>query len=98
MVRAIRTTKLKATDNSLRFNYDLIWRLENAGNLEVAEAIVKGALERKESRGSHSRRDFTKRDDDNWLKHTLAYKDPDGVRLDYKPVTITKYQPEERKY
>ncbi len=93
-----RYTRLKAADGSLRLNYDLLWRLENAGNLEVAEAIVKGALERKESRGSHSRRDFTKRDDANWLKHTLAYADKDGVRLDYKPATITKYQPEERKY
>lgn len=93
-----RYKRLKATDNSLRFNYDLIWRLENAGSLEVAETIVKGALARKESRGSHSRRDFTKRDDANWLKHTLAYADKNGVRLDYKPATITKYQPEERKY
>jgi succinate dehydrogenase / fumarate reductase flavoprotein subunit len=66
--------------------------------LEVAEVVVAGALARTESRGAHSRRDFPDRDDKNWLKHTLAYHAPDGPRLDYSPVTITKYQPAERHY
>ncbi len=66
--------------------------------LEVAEVVVAGALARTESRGAHARRDYPKRDDANWLKHTLALRTPDGPRLEYSPVTITKYQPAERHY
>jgi succinate dehydrogenase / fumarate reductase flavoprotein subunit len=65
---------------------------------QVSMQAVESALARKESRGGHARRDFPKRDDDNFLKHTLAYKDGDGVRLDYIPVTITHWKPVERKY
>ena len=53
---------------------------------------------REESRGAHSREDFPKRDDINWLKHTLAYKTEKGIQFKFKPVTITKFQPKERKY
>ena len=61
--------------------------------------IVAGALNRTESRGAHYRKDFPKRDDENWLKHTLAWrKEGGGVQFEYKPVRITKYQPMERKY
>jgi len=81
-----------------RFNLDLLRTIELGGMLDVAEAIVAGALARKESRGSHYRRDYKTRDDANWLKHTLAWYTPEGARLDYKPVTIVKWQPEERKY
>jgi succinate dehydrogenase / fumarate reductase flavoprotein subunit len=81
-----------------KFNLDLLRTYELGGMLDVAEAIVAGALARQESRGSHSRRDFTKRDDANWMKHTLAEYTPDGARLTYKPVVVTKWQPEERKY
>jgi succinate dehydrogenase/fumarate reductase flavoprotein subunit len=56
------------------------------------------ALERKESRGAHAREDFSKRDDENWLKHSLAWMEEDKVRLDYKPVVITNYTPKERVY
>ena len=63
-----------------------------------AEALVVGALARQESRGAHFRTAHPTRDDDEWMKHTLAYRDDDGVRLEYKPVTVTKFQPEERKY
>jgi succinate dehydrogenase / fumarate reductase flavoprotein subunit len=66
--------------------------------LDNAEIIVEGALARKESRGAHYREDYAKRDDKNWLKHTFAYKTDKGVKLEYKPVTITKFQPKERKY
>jgi aspartate oxidase len=56
------------------------------------------ALNRQESRGGHAREDFPKRDDQNWLKHTLAWKRGEKLEIGYKPVTITKYQPKERVY
>jgi succinate dehydrogenase / fumarate reductase flavoprotein subunit len=81
-----------------KFNFDKIWTLEIKGNLDVAEALMAGALARKESRGSHYRRDFEKRDDKNFLKHTIATYTPEGPQLSYKDVQITKYEPKERKY
>jgi succinate dehydrogenase / fumarate reductase flavoprotein subunit len=82
----------------LAFNYEFIrfWELE--GMLHLAEVIVEGALARKESRGSHFRVDFPNRDDEHWLRHTLAYKTSEGPRLNYKEVTITSYPPKEREY
>jgi succinate dehydrogenase / fumarate reductase flavoprotein subunit len=81
-----------------KFNFDKIWTLEIKGNLDVAEALISGALARKESRGSHYRRDFEKRDDKNFLKHTIATYTPEGPQLSYRDVQITKYEPKERKY
>lgn len=81
-----------------RYNLDLLRTIELGGMLELAEAVAAGALARQESRGSHFRRDFNTRDDANWLRHSLAWYTPEGARLEYKPVTITKWQPEERKY
>ena len=81
-----------------KFNLDLLWNLELEGMLDVAEVIAKGALARQESRGSHSRTDFTERDDANWLKHTIAHHTPDGPQFGHKEVAITKWQPEARKY
>ena len=81
-----------------KFNLDLLRTIELGGMLDAAEATAAGALARKESRGAHSRLDFKTRDDANWMKHTLAHFTPDGARLDYEPVMITKWQPEERKY
>jgi succinate dehydrogenase / fumarate reductase flavoprotein subunit len=66
--------------------------------LELAEVTVACALPRAESRGAHFRVDFPKRDDQNWLKHTLAYYTKEGPRLEYAPVTITKWQPAARTY
>jgi succinate dehydrogenase / fumarate reductase flavoprotein subunit len=66
--------------------------------LHLAEVIVEGALERKESRGSHFRVDYPVRDDEHWLRHTLAYQTEERVKLDYKGVTITTYPPKERIY
>ncbi len=93
-----RFGKIGVKQRNLRFNHELLHYLELQGMLHVAEVIVEGALARKESRGSHFRTDFSKRDDDHWLRHTLAYKTPEGPRLDYKDVSITKYPPKDRVY
>jgi succinate dehydrogenase / fumarate reductase flavoprotein subunit len=85
-------------DSSERYNMAFINYVELGNLLKLAKAVTIGALNRKESRGSHSRGDFTQRDDKNYLKHTLVYYDEGRFRLDYAPVTITSYQPEERKY
>jgi len=66
--------------------------------LEMADCLVTGAVARTESRGAHSRLDHPERDDENWLRHTLAAYDDGGVSLDYKPVTITEHQPAVRSY
>jgi succinate dehydrogenase / fumarate reductase flavoprotein subunit len=66
--------------------------------LDLAEVMVLGALTREESRGGHARRDFPKRDDEKWQKHTLAFRTEQGPRLEYKPVTVTTWKPIERKY
>ncbi len=81
-----------------KFNLDLLRTIELGGMLELAETMVAGALAREESRGAHSRMDFPKRDDVNWMRHTLAYRTADGPRLEYELVVQTKWQPEERKY
>jgi succinate dehydrogenase / fumarate reductase flavoprotein subunit len=81
-----------------RFNYALEEALELENMLKTAEAIVFSALQRKESRGAHYREDFPKRNDAKWLKHTLAYATPEGLKLRYKPVTVTRFPPEERRY
>jgi succinate dehydrogenase / fumarate reductase flavoprotein subunit len=93
-----RSGRIGIKQKNLAFNNELIQYLELEGMLHVAEAIVEGALAREESRGSHFRMDFPRRDDEHWLCHTFAYKAPEGPRLDYKPVTITDYQPKERTY
>jgi succinate dehydrogenase / fumarate reductase flavoprotein subunit len=80
------------------YNLDLIRAIELEDMVELSEVIVASALSRKESRGSHVRLDFPKRDDTNYLRHTLAYKTTDGPRIEFSPVKITRYQPEERKY
>jgi len=88
-------------DTSSRFNTDLLAALETEHLLAFSEVIVASALARKESRGAHFRTDFPKRDDENWLKHTMAYPgDGEGPALGDKPVTIDweKYPPQERKY
>ncbi|MGE5141223.1 MAG: succinate dehydrogenase flavoprotein subunit, partial [Rudaea sp.] len=85
-------------DKGKKFNTDLLEALELGYLLDLAYVTAASALNRTESRGAQAREDYPKRDDVNWLKHTLAYKDDGGVRFAYKPVVITKLQPQERKY
>jgi fumarate reductase flavoprotein subunit len=85
-------------DRGTTFNTEVMNALELDFMLDVAETVAVSALKRKESRGSHTRTDFPKRDDENFLRHTLAYRTPEGPRIEYLPVTITRWQPEERKY
>ena len=86
-------------DHGQRFNTDLYEAWELGSLLDLAEATAASALAREESRGAHYREDFPKRDDNNWLKHTLATLGEDGsLKLSYKPVVITQWQPKERKY
>jgi len=98
-------------DKGQRYNTDLLEAVELGFLIELAEVITLGALARKESRGGHFREDYEARDDVNFMRHTMAYRAPmsedaaddlsifaSEVRLDYKPVTVTRYQPMERKY
>lgn len=93
-----RYKHIRVQDTGRIFNTDLLnaWELGNL--LELAEVVTVSALNRQESRGGHAREDFSKRDDQNWLKHTLAWKRGKNIEIDYKPVTITQYQPKERVY
>jgi succinate dehydrogenase / fumarate reductase flavoprotein subunit len=94
-----RYSRVRIMDKGRRFNTDLLeaWELRNL--LDLAHVTAASALNRTESRGAHSREDCPARDDKNWLKHTLASLDRDGkVTIDYKPVTITSFQPKERVY
>jgi succinate dehydrogenase / fumarate reductase flavoprotein subunit len=101
-----RYVNIAIQDRGRRFNTDLLEAIELGFLLDLAEVVVYSARNRKESRGGHMRDDFPKRDDANYMKHTMAYLtgDPhsstaeDHIRLDWKPVVVTRYQPMERKY
>jgi succinate dehydrogenase / fumarate reductase flavoprotein subunit len=95
-----RYERVVVDDKGEVFNNDLTQALELGFLLELAECMVVAGLARKESRGAHARPyDYPERDDRNFLKHTLVTLDDDGrPRLDWKPVTMTKWQPQERKY
>ena len=80
------------------FNLDLIRTLELEGMVDLALAVAAGAVARTESRGSHSRTDHPGRDDAAWLKHTMAHYTPGGPRLEYRPVKLGTFEPQERKY
>ena len=93
-----RFSNIIMEDKSFNFNTELTSALELEFMLDVAEAISHSALERTESRGSHQRTDFPGRDDENFLKHSLAYQNDIEPRIDYKDVVITKWPPGERVY
>ena len=80
------------------FNYELQEALELGNMLKTAQAIVFSALKRKESRGAHYRSDYLERNDEEWLKHTLVYVAPEGLKTAYKPVSINRFAPEKRRY
>ena len=86
-------------DKGKQFNTDLMDAVEIGFMVDYAQAIAAGARNRTESRGAHSREDFSARDDETWLKHTLYWADDQGAfEIDYKDVIITRFQPKERKY
>ncbi|WP_374945965.1 succinate dehydrogenase flavoprotein subunit [Agreia sp.] len=101
-----RYKNILVQDKGKRFNTDLLEAIELGFLLDLAEVVVYSALNRKESRGAHMREDFPTRDDANHMKHTMAYLSGDAmssdagdhIRLDWKPVVVTRYQPMERKY
>ncbi|MGZ9235492.1 MAG: FAD-dependent oxidoreductase [Anaerolineales bacterium] len=93
-----RFKHVHVTDTGKIFNTELLNAWELGNMLDVAELVTVCALNRTESRGGHSREDYPNRDDNNWLKHTLAWKDNGKVKVDYKPVVITRYQPKARVY
>jgi fumarate reductase flavoprotein subunit len=85
-------------DHDRAFNTELVAALELDNMLDVAEAVVRSGVERRESRGSHTRRDHPDRDDERFLRHSLAFSTPEGARIEYRDVTITRWPPAERKY
>jgi len=99
-IREIRDRARHApvADKSRIYNSNLVHALELDNLVDLAEVTVAGALAREESRGAHARRDFPTRDDETWLRHTLAFHAPDGSRFEHTPVTIDMWKPVERKY
>jgi len=93
-----RWERVPLVDKGRVFNTNLVELLELRNMLELARVVAYCALHRRESRGGHSREDYPERDDENFLKHTLAELKDGEIKLSYVPVRITKYKPEERRY
>ncbi len=95
----LRYANIALSDKGKRYNSDLLEAVELGFLLDLAEVLVVSARNRKESRGGHAREDYLERDDENYMRHTMAYRQPDGsIALDWKPVVVTRYQPMARKY
>jgi succinate dehydrogenase / fumarate reductase flavoprotein subunit len=95
----VRYQSLSIQDKGNCFNRDLLDAIELGHLLDLAEAITRGALNREESRGAHSREDFPERDDQKFLVHTMMrYDETKGPQIFTKPVAVTKFEPKERKY
>jgi len=93
-----RFKQVRVTDTGKIFNTELLNAWELGNMLDVAELVTVCAMNRTESRGGHTREDYPERDDQNWLKHTLACKENGKIKIEYKPVVITKFQPKARVY
>jgi succinate dehydrogenase / fumarate reductase flavoprotein subunit len=93
-----RYQRITIDDKGKRFNTDLLEAWELEALLDVAEVTAVAALNRTESRGGHYREDCPQRDDEQWLKHSFAFREDGKIELRYKPVTITEYEPKERVY
>ena len=93
-----RYRKVRVQDSEKRYNTDLVEILELGNLLDLAYITTSCALNRRESRGAHSREDYPDRDDEHWLKHTLVWLDERRLKIRYSPVDITKWKPEPRTY
>ncbi|PSB42284.1 succinate dehydrogenase flavoprotein subunit [Cyanosarcina cf. burmensis CCALA 770] len=93
-----QSAQIYLDDKGSCWNTEIIEALELGSLIVVGQLILHSALNRQESRGAHFREDFPQRDDSNFLKHTLSYYSPAGIDLQYKPVAITMFEPQERKY
>jgi succinate dehydrogenase / fumarate reductase flavoprotein subunit len=93
-----RYAKISIQDQGQRFNTDLLEAIELGFLLDLAEVLAYTARERRESRGGHFREDYETRNDEKFMVHSMAYKEGKGIKLGWKPVTITNYKPMERKY
>ncbi|MBW1842571.1 MAG: succinate dehydrogenase/fumarate reductase flavoprotein subunit, partial [Deltaproteobacteria bacterium] len=93
-----RYSEVRIDDTSKSFNTDLLEIIELSNLLDLSLVTAVSAENRRESRGAHSREDYPERDDPNWLKHTLAVLDGDQVRIDYKTVDTSVWEPKARVY
>ena len=93
-----RFSRVRVADKGKTFNTNLVFTLELGFMIDCAETIIMGALERKESRGAHTRTDMPARDDATWLKHIVLTKGPEVPSVEYQPITITQWEPQVRSY
>ncbi|RME78501.1 FAD-binding protein [Candidatus Woesearchaeota archaeon] len=97
-LKKIKKEKIRVGDKQLLFNTELITAFETSNIITFCELLLNAALARRESRGAHARTDYPERNDEEYLKHTLVSSTPKGVRVEWSPVTITKFKPQLRHY